>query len=220
MRPTPWGLVTRLHLPKRTPMYPTMAQWVLQALNQMGLEQFHLYGSHTGAHIAVELALSQPKRVKKVVVDGIAMFNDDEKQRMLSHYAPVMTEDDIGSQMNWTWHFVRDQAIYFPYFDRCRAKLRNVDMPNAGTLHKISVEVLKALHTYHLGYRAAFRHPDRERLPLLQQPTLVTAFANDPLCTGVDIAAGLIPDVISNIVTDNTADSMCHAISEFLSHDS
>ncbi len=202
--------------PESDPQVADYANWVLKALNELGLTQFDLYGSHTGAHIAVELAISEPERVRRVILDGIAMFEDHEKQQLLSHYAPAVEEDDIGSQLNWAWHFVRDQGVYFPYFDRTSEKLRNVDMPNAGTLHRITVDVLKALRTYHLGYRAAFSHNDRERLPLMRQPTLVTAFDADPLKSGVGVAVELLNHGVSEIISDNNPTTLCARICDFL----
>ena len=180
--------------PVSKPEAEDYADWVLLAIDALGLDKFHLYGSHTGAHIAVELAINHPDRVKKLILDGIALFEQKEKETVLDHYAPEVSPDMIGSQLNWAWHFIRDQTIFFPYFQREAAKLRNMDMANAETLHTITVDVLKALGTYHLGYRAAFRHKDRERLPLITQETLVTADLSDPLNIGAELGASLVPN--------------------------
>ena len=118
---------------------------------------------------------------------------------MLANYAPHVVPDMIGSQFHWAWHFIRDQALFFPYFDRDKAHLRGLDMANADTLHWATTDVLSALTTYHLGYRAAFRHSDRERLPLVTQRTLVTADASDPLKVTVDAAHALLPDSLCEI---------------------
>ena len=169
----------------------------LEVLDALGLDRVDLYGSHTGAHIATELAIAAPDRVHRLILDGIALFEPEEKTAVLEHYAPAVVPDAIGSQFNWAWHFVRDQAIYFPYFRRDAEHLRGFDMADAETLHKITVDVLKALTTYHLGYRSAFRHADRERLPLVTQPTLVTADASDPLGITVPLGESLVPNAVS-----------------------
>jgi len=169
------------------------ADATLRAMDAFGLREVDLYGSHTGAHIATEVALAAPQRVRRLVLDGIGMFDAATKERLLAHYAPAVSLDVFGSQIHWAWHFVRDQAWFFPYFERDPGHNRGLGMPGAATLHTTTVEVLKAIETYHLAYRAAFAHPDRERLPLLRVPTLVTADASDPLKAGVDAAADLIP---------------------------
>jgi len=169
------------------------ADSALRTMDALGVDHVDLFGSHTGAHIAVEMAISRPDRVSHLVLDGIGMFDAATKEMLLEHYAPAMTPDIIGSQFNWAWHFVRDQATHFPYFLRDPGHRRDVAMPSAKSLHTVTLEVLKSLGTYHLGYRAAFRHPDRERLPLVSVPTLVMADRTDPLSAGVAPAASLVP---------------------------
>lgn len=162
----------------------------------LGLEQIDLYGSHTGAHIATELALAQPQLVRKLILDGIALFSAEEKQEMLDNYAPHVEPDIMGGQFNWAWHFVRDQFVYFPYFKRDAEHLRQMPMGDPKILHAIVVDTLKGLTTFHLGYRSAFSHPDRERLVKLTQPTLVTSDDSDPLKVTMDEAHSLVPDSV------------------------
>ncbi len=171
----------------------------LRAMDALGIGQADLYGSHTGAHIVVEMAISQPQRFGRIVLDGIGMFSPEQKQRMLASYAPAITPDFFGSQIHWAWHFVRDQAWYFPYFARDVAHLRNVAPPGPEALHRTTVEVLKAIGTYHHAYRAAFAHPDRERLPLVRHETLAMADDEDPLKVGVSEAVALLPRGSSTI---------------------
>jgi pimeloyl-ACP methyl ester carboxylesterase len=178
--------------PMETPEAADYANWVLQAIDALGLDRFHLYGSHTGAHIAVEAALQQPDRIEKLVLDGMAMFTPEEQSDVLQHYAPAIVPDEIGSQLNWAWHFIRDQAVFFPYFHRTASHLRGADMLPPELLHDLTVDVLKGLTTYHLGYRAAFRHSGRERLPLVKHSVLITAELSDPLHVNAELAASLV----------------------------
>ncbi len=184
------------------PSVPDIAYYAdssLRAMDALGIGQVDLYGSHTGAHIVVEMAIAQPQRFGRIVLDGIGMFSPEQKQRMLANYAPAITPDFFGSQIHWAWHFVRDQAWYFPYFARDVAQLRNVAPPAPEALHRTTVEVLKAIGTYHHAYRAAFAHPDRERLPLVRHETLAMADDEDPLKVGVGEAVALLPRGSSTI---------------------
>lgn len=180
--------------PLAAPEATDYASWVMEAIDALEIDRFHLYGSHTGAHIAVEAALQQPDRVESLVLDGMAMFTSEEQRDVLENYAPAKSPDEIGSQFNWAWHFIRDQALFFPYFHRTATHARGQDMPPPELLHALTVDVLKGLTTYHLGYRAAFRHSGRERLPLVKQPVLVTADLSDPLHVNAELAASLISD--------------------------
>ncbi len=177
----------------------------LRVMDALGIERADLYGSHTGAHIVTEMAIARPDRFGRVILDGIAMFSPEDKQDFLAHYAPAMQPDFFGSQVHWAWNFVRDQAWYFPYFRRDKAHLRATNPPSPEALHRTTVEVLKAIGTYHLAYRAAFAHRDRERLPLVRVPALVMADDTDPLRAGVDLAASLMPGALKAILPDASA---------------
>lgn len=181
-----------------------------RALDQLGLEYVDLYGSHTGAHIVAEMAIAHPGRVRRMVLDGIAMFEPAEKTEFLAHYAPAMAPDITGAQFHWALQFVRDQGWFFPYFRRDATHNRGLAAPSAEALHRTTVEVLKALRTYHLAYRAAFAHDDRGRLPLVAVPTLVMADASDPLQKGVSLAASLLPGAVPWIFYDDRDDALTH----------
>lgn len=165
----------------------------LRVMDALGIERADLYGSHTGAHIVLEMALAQPQRFGRVVLDGIPVFSASEKADLLAHYAPAIKPDSFGTQFHWAWHFVRDQGWFFPYYRRDAAHLCGIDAPSSEVLHTTTLEVLKSIRTYHLAYRAAFSHADRERLPLLRLPALIMADSRDPLRSGVALAASLLP---------------------------
>ena len=170
------------------------AEASVRVMDALGVDKVDLYGSHTGAHIATEIAIARPDRVGRVVLDGVGLFTPEEKRDFGAHYAPALLPDGTGAQFHWALNFVRDQGWFFPYFKRDPACNRGLGAPSADALHRTTVEVLKALTTYHHAYRAAFAHPDRERLPLLKAPTLVMADEEDPLKRGLDEAIGLLPN--------------------------
>ncbi len=160
---------------------------VARVLDAMKIDKVDVYGSHTGAHIACELAIRHPARVRRVVFDGIGMFSAEDKKDVLANYAPEMKPDAFGTHLVWAWNFVRDQVLHFPYYRRVPEFRRTeANMPSPEALQVIVTEVIKALTTYHKGYRAAFRHADRERIPLMTQPLFGMASEDDSLVAGVD----------------------------------
>jgi len=171
------------------------ADSVVRILDALKIEKVDYFGTHTGAHIGVELLLTRPDRVRKAIFDGVGMFPDDMKAQMLANYAPEVHPDDFGRQFMWAWQFVRDQAIHFPYFLRDPAhRLSKTSVGSAEGLHRSVVEVLKALTTYHNGYRAVFKHDTRGRLKLLKgTPLLFTGAEPDPLTAYIDEASSLVP---------------------------
>ena len=186
--------------PVEQPDIAWYAETSLRVMDALGIERVDLYGSHTGAHIAVEMAIAAPQRVARIVLDGIGMFSADEKRENLAQYAPAIEPDAFGGQFHWAWHFVRDQGWFFPYFKRDRAHLRGIDQPSVEALHTTTLEVLKSIRSYHKAYRAAFAHDDAARLPFVKQRTLVMADAADPLQGGVARAAALLADATSAII--------------------
>ncbi len=173
---------------------PWYAERLARVLDALKLDKVDLYGSHTGAQVACEFALKFPDRVGRLVFDGIPLFPDALRSDFLANYAPAMQPDDYGRHYAWAYGFMRDQYIHFPHFRRDVAHRRNVSaIPSAEVLHRSTMEVLKALQTYHLAYRAAFRHRVEERLPLLTHKPLVLSVEGDPLDIYAEEVCALLP---------------------------
>jgi pimeloyl-ACP methyl ester carboxylesterase len=163
------------------PEITALAAATLEYLDVMGLDRVRLYGSHTGAAIAAELAILAPERVSHLVLDGISLMEGAELEEVLATYAFPFEPDLDGAYLARLFQFCRDQYLFFPWYRRTRAGRRDGGLGSAEDLHAWVTEVMKASTTYHLNYRAAFKWPADKRLPLLHCPVLVTAAVNDPL---------------------------------------
>lgn len=144
------------------------ADSVLRLADAMGIDRFDVYGAHTGARTACELAAMAPDRIGHAVLDGIKEYDEATKASILEHYAPTHAPDDHGTHLVWAFHFVRDQALYFPHFRRDPEHRLPGHMPPARVLHDAALDVLKALDTYALPYLAAFRYRPLDRMPLIE----------------------------------------------------
>jgi len=139
----------------------------------LGFERVDVYGAHTGARIACEFAAAFPSRVGKVVLDGIMEYDEATRRLVVENYAPQIEPDAYGRHLIWAFNFVRDQAHYFPYFQRdTEHRLAGAAAPPA-TLHRATLDVLKALGTYSKPYLAAFEYRAYTRLPLIEAPVLL-----------------------------------------------
>lgn len=176
-----------------TPEIADFAAATWEAIDALGIASCDLFGSHTGASIALEAAIQRPDRVAHIIIDNMGLWSPERQQAQIAHNSPAVKPDMIGSQFNWAWHYCRDQFLFAPWYDRRAATRRNIDMPSPERLHEFVVEVLKALDTYHLSYSAVARYPKRERLPLLSVPTLVSSSPSDPLMRHVEEIASLVP---------------------------
>lgn len=143
-------------------------------LDAIGVAQCDLYGTHTGARIAIETAIRHPDRIGHLILDGLTDYAPETRDLFLDHYAPEMAPDDYGRQFVWAFNYIRDQVVHFPHFLRDpEHRLMTRAVPPAAELHAATLDVLKGLTSYHKAYRAAFRYPAKERLPSVRVPTLV-----------------------------------------------
>ena len=175
------------------PSLGDLAALAYEAIDRLLAGRFQLYGSHTGASIAMEIAIAHPDRVEALILDGMGLYATDEQAEILERYAREIGPDLEGTHLMKVWHFCRDQFLFWPYYNRTAAGRLPNGLPDADTLHDFVVEVLKAVRSYHKSYRAAFRHPKRERLPLLTVPTLVASSPSDMLHEFADEVAALVP---------------------------
>lgn len=168
------------------PTIPDLARAMIGFMDAMGLERVNLYGSHTGAAVAAELAIAAPGRVRRLVLDGVSRLTPEELKDILENYAFPFVPDRDGSYLIRLYQFVRDQYVFYPWYARNRAARRDAGLGTAEDIHAWVLEVMKAAETYHLNYRAAFKWDAEGRLPLVKVPTLFLAAATDPLhdCTG------------------------------------
>jgi pimeloyl-ACP methyl ester carboxylesterase len=175
----------------------------VRALDALGLERFDLYGSHTGANIACEIAIAHPQRVNRLVLDGVSLYSAQEQADMLQHYAPDVPIDLTGIQFHRIWNFVRDSYLFWPWYRREARHCRSIGLPSADELHDKVVEVIKAARTYPIAYRAAIAYDTPARLPLVTVPTLLACARHDMFLEYFETVCQLMPRA-SHLVTEGT----------------
>jgi pimeloyl-ACP methyl ester carboxylesterase len=181
-----------------TPEVPDIAYFAdskRRLADALGLERVDLYGSHTGARIACEFAAAFPDRVGRVILDGIIEYDDAMRRLIVENYAPRVTPDVFGQHLIWAFNFVREQAHYFPWFQRDAAHRLSGAVPDAATLHRGTLDILKALDTYPKPYLAAFEYRAYSRMPLVQAPVLLLRPDTElpVLNAAIETAMGLLP---------------------------
>ena len=189
-----------------SPLIAYFADAHLRALNAMGIERFDLYGSHTGANIACEIAINHPQRVNRLILDGVSLYSEEERADMLEHYAPDVSIDMIGSQFNRIWHFVRDVYLYWPWYRYEPSRRRNLGLPSADELHDKVVEVIKAARTFPIAYRAAIGYDKAPRLKLVNVPTLLACARTDMFMAYFEQVQALMPNA-TPLLTEGSANA-------------
>ena len=185
--------------PLRHPAFaePRIADYapvVVAALDALGIMEFDLYGTHTGAAIAAETAILAGSRCGSVILDGVAMFDVETVADFDRNYFVDLTPRWDGTHLLTAWAVYRDSTLWFPWYRRTRENALDFPVRTAEQLQSAVVEFLKSGTTYALSYRAAFRWDAARRLPALGARTLVTTHPKDPLNALTPEAAALVPN--------------------------
>lgn len=173
------------------PGIPDFAEALGRVLDAMGFETVDLYGVRTGAMIATELAIAQPDRVNCLFIDELKVSGPARDTE--TYGDPCPAPDYVGSQLDWAFHVMKDHWIFYPWWSRDAEHRMAWDQPSPDTLHDQTVEVLKAVRTFHHSYNAAMHWPRTERIPLLRVPTAVLYQPDPTIFADLTSTAEAIP---------------------------
>lgn len=163
------------------------ADALAETLTALGVERTGVYGAHTGASIALELALRHPARVAATVLDGLPLFSAQERVELIANYLPTWPPEIHGGHLLALWTRYRDQHLFFPWYRRDDAVRLDIDMPDPEHLHDGIMDLLRAGDGYRVAYAAAFRHRTEDALRRAATgPLTVVAREDDLLAPQLD----------------------------------
>jgi pimeloyl-ACP methyl ester carboxylesterase len=164
--------------------HPSIADYadgVVETMNAMGLKRPHVYGSHTGAQIVLELGLRHPRATRSLVIDGLPAFTRAESIELRMNWLPQYTPHPSGAHLIALWHRYRDHTMFWPFY-RPQGDSRNaIDMPNAQHIHDRIVDWLLPGADYPASYHAAFDYDGHLGLSELKARAALTAHHDDLL---------------------------------------
>ena len=88
------------------PMKPTTEYYtsvLLEALENLGVREFHVFGHHTGAAIGAEMAATAPDRVKTLMLEGPCWLSEAERKEWLDTAIDPMVIQSDGSHLMKIW---------------------------------------------------------------------------------------------------------------------
>lgn len=157
-----------------------VADAMYRAYQASGLAEarFDLFGTHTGARIALEIALAHPESSRRLILDGMGLGGSfyDEYAHTIDLSAHI---DQDGTQFVKAWQKLRDGHIFWPPYQRDAEHLRQRGLPSAEAMHQEALQVFKSISAGHLCYQAALKYPALDRLQQLTLPTLLTCARDD-----------------------------------------
>jgi pimeloyl-ACP methyl ester carboxylesterase len=160
--------------------YATAAQEFLVALS---IPQAHVFGHHTGASIACEMAAAFPDTVSKVIMSGCPVYSAEERIERLHRYPPFRITED-GSYMIEKWNRYKQT------------------MPHAGPegWHKFVTATMIAGERGEEAHHAVFRYDSLARLPQIKCPTLLLYGSDDIFRPRLEATLELVPGARTAIV--------------------
>jgi pimeloyl-ACP methyl ester carboxylesterase len=191
--------------PPRGPVsIASLARDMVALLDAMKIETTDIWGSHTGALVALEIALIAPGRVGRIVMEGPVFIDPGFQGDILSNYFIDFSPDKWGRHLLSVWNWRRDMFMYWPWYRVERAAARQLGVPDAGQIHMYALGILESGDTYDRAYRSAFSYGTRARLPDLIRPALVCAGPNDQLKNAVEEAPRVAPPDLVDVAETPT----------------
>lgn len=175
-------------LPGETLTVYDLADATAEAMRAVGLPPCVAYGTHTGALIAIELAVAHPDQVTGLVMEGLPAFTEAEMAALFADYFTKMVPDPLGGHLISTWVRFRDQFIWFPWTARDVRRLNPVDRPTPEEIHLWVMMFYQSCGSYIPAYRAACHHGHLAIVAAeaLTQPAVYMASAEDMLFPHLD----------------------------------
>ncbi len=176
-----------------SPEITQYAHALAETFDTLGLGCAPLYGTHTGAAIALEFARLYPERTAVAVLDGYPMFTEAEREDLLHAYLPPFRPAFDGTHVAWAWSRVRDQFSFFPWYRAGRAARFDRSPPPLDIMQQVVADMLAAGDGYRVGYAAAFRYEAAAPLGQLTAPAWFVARDDDLLFPHLDRLPDLPP---------------------------
>ncbi len=153
---------------------------------KLGLNKPSIYGSATGAQLAVRYGLEYPNSVSHIFLDNSAHFDDALADEILEHYFPDLTPQLDGSHLTQIWTIVSQLFQYFPWcFKNEKFALNRPQMP-LFVLQLVAMDYLKSGAAYDVAYKLAFQHERGEYVQQLKVPTTIFRWDNSIITRYVD----------------------------------
>jgi pimeloyl-ACP methyl ester carboxylesterase len=173
------------------PQPPTISSYVatlLTALQNLGVQEFHVFGCHTGACIACEMAVTAPARVRSLMMVGPVYMDEAERQRWRREFIDPMVIKPDGSHLTKIWR-----------------RVQSLDPSPSPTLcHREAVDNLRVGERYHEAYLAVFMQDFPALLAQVRCPILILCGEHDVLMPYFQPACAARPDAKSLLLSGGT----------------
>lgn len=179
-----------------------LASGLIEFLDELGIDRCFVFGHHTGAAIATQLAADHPNRVDALALSGPTLI-DATLRAKLPEVAATPPIDDAGGHLVKRWRGI------------CRMD-RDVPLEIAQreTLSAIALD-----DRYSAAYEAVMAHDVERALAALTCPVLVFAGTRDVLHPQLNAALALLANGSKREIADAgtfVCETHCHEVAALL----
>ncbi|MBR2648812.1 MAG: alpha/beta hydrolase [Sediminibacterium sp.] len=146
----------------------------------------HVYGTASGAQLALAYGITHPQRVKGLFLDNAAHFELAEREELLKKHFIDITPKEDGSHLTGLWQMVVDSCLYFPWYDKREENRIANGLPPLPMIQNIVKDYLQAGANYSDAYIAAFKHERAEKIQALKVPTVLFRWLGSPILKYID----------------------------------
>jgi len=191
-----YGLSDPINIVK--PTITDFARNIAEFLSALGIDKAALYGMHTGSNIAIEFARLYPERTLAAYAEGVMFLTQEEKDFIIGGYFADFTPQPAGGHLPKIWARMRDQLIFFPWFDRTPEGRMSYNVAPPEVVQAYVVNLLRAGKNEPDAYAAAFDYDTADALVELKAPTFVAFSKPDPLSAQIP----RMPELPEKVETD------------------
>ena len=139
------------------PTVSDLAQAVADAYSEE--TEYDVLGFHTGCLVGVDMAVTNPERVKNLIIVDVPYYTGQAQEKMLQASTQPMELKDLSSlQKNWDFNVT--SRTDFMAMDRC---------------FELFLTHVKASTKSHFGFHAAFNYDCQTKFSQVTTPTTVIA---------------------------------------------
>lgn len=99
--------------PEGMPGMTRYCDWILEAIDGLGLDKFHIFGHHTGSCIGVEIAARHPERVASLMMVGAVPLTQEERDEFRVHYSEPFSPKPDAAYLKETWDYLAGLGAHY-----------------------------------------------------------------------------------------------------------
>ena len=158
-----------------------LTEWTMAAIDAMGIDEFHVFGNHTGAGMAAEMGSLYPDRVKSVMMIGPLRLTEEEKQWYRETFSGSAAPDAGGTYLEATWKYLYELG-------------GSLDIANC---NDEMWAALRAWRARGMIYGCVWDYPFDDFIAKLTCPVMLMAAPDDVLYLGYQRTVEAMPDAMA-----------------------